>query len=753
MLPNYRILSLSCFAAILLSVTSPSALSQDQFTPNDKPSLSVSRCAGAIKIDGDLGDPGWQNAARAANFAENTPRERVKPAVETEVLVTYDNDNFYLAFICHDDPATVRASMRDRDEIFSDDYAGILLDTYGDAAWAYEIFVNPFGLQGDLRWVPNGDEDMRFDIVFESRGKITETGWQVELAIPFSSLRFPVKPIQEWRATFWRNRPRSDRERSTWAAINRDLACFPCQFGTLVGFENVKPGSRLEILPSIIGFQSAALKDPDDPLSGLDNKNPDGEAALNLRYLLSSDLTADVTYNPDFSQVESDAAQVDVNNNFALFYPEKRPFFQEGSDLFHTFTNVVYTRSINDPIFATKLTGRLASRTAVGFIAARDERSALLMPFEEFTALTEGGKSVSNIARVKQSIGEDSFIGAIATDRRLDDGGSGSVFGGDFNLRLNKNYRIGAQLLASHTKELSKPDFESEGATFDRGRHTVALDGEKYWGNSVYAAVLREARLWNFELEYIQASPTFRADNGFVFRNNQREGGLWTGLFFRPKSKIFIEIEPMISVGRIWNYSGARKDEWFSPELEMLLPMQTQVQLGWLYSRETFNGVFFPGIRHYRFYFDSRFSEPLSIGGQVKRIKYIARRLETPVLGEGWELEAFSTIKLFRRLILRPEYSYEELNYPENGGKIYAGYIIRTQLNYQFSREWFLRLIVQYDNFDRAMGLEPLLSYKLNPFTIFYLGSTHSYQNLRDTSEMTQTSRQFFFKFQYLLRT
>ena len=151
-------------------------------------------------------------------------------------------------------------------------------------------------------------------------------------------------------------------------------------------------------------------------------------------------------------------------------------------------------------------------------------------------------------------------------------------------------------------------------------------------------------------------------------------------------------------------------------------------------------------------YVESRFSEPLSLGGQIMRIKYIARRLETPVLGHGWELNAFCTLKLFQRLIVRPEYNYEELKNPATDEKIYAGYILRTQLNYQFTREWFLRLIVQYDNFDRVMGIEPLLSYKLNPFTIFYLGSTHSYQNLRETRDMIQNSRQFFFKFQYLLR-
>ncbi len=749
--PDNKYLAAILLAFALLLLSAP-AVAQSNFVPNTKPSLNVSRCNGPIVVDGEFSDLGWKDAAKAQNFSEHTPHDRTEPPVQTEVLITYDAENFYLGFICHDDPTTVRASMRNRDEIFSDDYVGILMDTYGDASWAYEIFVNPFGLQGDLRMVTNGDEDMLFDIVFDSRGHITPSGWQVEVAIPFSSLRFPVKPVQEWRATFWRNRPRSDRERSSWAAIDRDEPCFSCQWGTLIGFESAKPGSRLELLPAVIGFQSAILHHPDNPRSGLENTDPDGEASLNVRYLISSDLTADITYNPDFSQVESDAAQVDVNNNFALFYPEKRPFFQEGADIFGTFTNVVYTRSVNDPLLAAKLTGRLASRTAIGYLAARDEHSPLLLPFEEHTDVVEVGRSVSNALRVKQSFGEDSFVGAIATDRRIDDGGSGSAFGADFSLRLTKNYRIDGQALASHTAEPDDQQLFSDPESFDRGRHTSTFDGERYWGNSVYAGLQREARLWNVELEYQQVSPTFRADNGFVFRNNQREGSLWTGLFFRPKSKTFIEVTPSLSVGRIWNFSGARKDEWVSPELSLLLPHQTTLGLGWLYSRETFKGIFFPGIRHYWVSAESNFSELLSLVGQVKRIKYIARRLETPVLGHGWEFELSASVKPFQRLVIKPSYSYEELSYPGDGIKIYAGYIMRTQLNYQFTREWFLRVIFQYDNFDRVMGIEPLLSYKLNPFTIFYLGSTHSYQNLRESSGMAQTARQFFFKFQYLLR-
>jgi hypothetical protein len=262
-----------------------------------------------------LNEIGWSEAVRAANFAETRPGDQTKPPVETEALVAYDDANFYIAFIAHDNPKAIRSSLRDRDQIWADDNIGLILDTYGDAAWAYEIFVNPLGIQGDLRWTPQGEDDV-FNIIYHSRGKITSTGYQVEVAIPFSSLRFPDKPAQTWRVTFWRNHPRDSRRQYSWAALNRDDPCFPCQFGTLTGLENVKPGGTFELLPSVVGFQSGQLLDSENPNSGFENSKVDGQASLGLQYAFTPSLNAEATYNPDFSQVESDAAQIDVSTTF-----------------------------------------------------------------------------------------------------------------------------------------------------------------------------------------------------------------------------------------------------------------------------------------------------------------------------------------------------------------------------------------------------------------------------------------------------
>jgi len=211
--------------------------------PNFHPVLDVRPAGGAIEINGDLTDPGWANAAQATGFVEVNPGDNLSPAVQSAAWVTFTESHLYVAMIAWDDPGQVRASLSDRDAIFSDDYFGILFDTYGDFSWGYEIFVNPLGIQGDLRIMSNGNEDISLDLVFESRGIVTDSGYQVELAIPFASLRFPDKPEQTWRWNFWRDRQRDNRFRYSWTAQSRDNDCFVCQWGTLNGLKDVKPAA------------------------------------------------------------------------------------------------------------------------------------------------------------------------------------------------------------------------------------------------------------------------------------------------------------------------------------------------------------------------------------------------------------------------------------------------------------------------------------------------------------------------------
>lgn len=725
------------------------------FKPNLLPNIEVPRISQPIKIDGDLGDQGWQQAARTGNFTETFPGDQVRPQVDTEALVGYDDRYLYVAFIARDQPGSVRASLRDRDEMFQDDFVGIMLDTFGDAVVSYEIFVNPIGIQGDLLLTRN-NEDESFDLIFESRGKITGEGYQVEMAIPFSSLRFPDKSAQVWKVNFWRNHPRDSRRRYSWAGLSRDNPCFQCQWGTMTGISEVKPGNNLELLPTVIGSQAGSLNDGEDPASGFSNHKADGEVSLGARYAFSPSLSAEVTANPDFSQVESDAAQIDVNTTFALFFPERRPFFQEGSDLYDTWINVVYTRTINDPILATKLTGRMG-RTSFGYVGARDNHSPITLPFEEKSGLTQAGKSFTNILRFRQTFLQDSHVGLLATDRRLEGGGAGSTFGVDGLWRFYQNYQIEFQAVGSRTEEPRDTSLTEDvnGETFDNGRHTSAFDGETFWGSAVYASFERHARVWNFDADYWHWSPGFRADNGFVFNNNRRQANFFTGFTFSQDSKFLDEVNPGINMGRVWNFNGLRKDEWLQPQLFVQFKKQTSIWTAYLWSSERFQGIKFDGIRRFMFNFNSNFSEVMSFGFWVARGTFIARNEDPPVLGRnGAEYQVWGTFKPLQQLVIQPSFNFSRLEHPADGHTIFEGYILRTRFNYQFSRELFLRLVVQYNEFADRLNVEPLLTYKINPFTIFFIGSTYGYQSFDPNrrSNFDLADRQFFFKFQYLFQ-
>ncbi|MCX6829856.1 MAG: carbohydrate binding family 9 domain-containing protein [candidate division Zixibacteria bacterium] len=743
---------LALMALGLLTVTGWTQ-TDSSFHPNMKPVLDMPLFTSEIKIDGDLSDPAWREAAVASNFAEDNPGDQVRPPVQTKVLTGYDENHLYLAFIAYDSPDAVRASMRDRDEIFNDDYIGMVLDTYGNGTWAYEIFLNPLGIQGDLRWNQNGSEDATFDIVFYSKGKVTDSGYQVEVSIPFSSLRFPDQAEQNWRATFWRNMPRESRYQMTWASFSRDVPCWPCQFGTLKGIKNVKAGSNFEVLPALTASQAGYITDDTNPRSPFHNDNAKGELSLNMRALASSNIVFDLAVNPDFSQVESDPGQIDVNSNFALFFEERRPFFQEGSDLYSTWVNAVYTRSINEPEIAGKMTAQLG-RTSVAYFGARDKSSPIIIPLSERSVFVQNGKSTSNVFRIKQSLLEDSYIGALATLRNFDDGGSGALLSTESSLRFFRNYRLNLQLLASRIGEPNKPELTADVEDkFFAGAHTVALDGETYWGHAVFATLVRDARLWNANLTYVEYSPTFRTDNGFSTRNDLRRIELWSGLFFRPNGALIDEITPEIDIARLWNFRKERKDEWVMPMLRILFKSMTELNISYVWSRETYKNIYFPGINGGTIDISSNFSRYLAIDGALEWGNRIARNLETPVLGRMFTAHMSASFRPIQRIVISPEINYARMKYPDREEDIFNGYIFRNSLKYQFTRELMLRLIVEYDDFDKNLNVEPLLSYKINPFTIFYVGSSHGYHDYDiPDRQLTNTRQQFFLKFQYLFR-
>jgi hypothetical protein len=778
--------------------------SQDTtFVSQITPIYQILKINQAITIDGVLDDPAWQKVEGVTGFSETNPNDNTRPPVRTVAYLAYDDNFLYVAFICFDDPEEIRATWSDRDQIWDDDYMGLLIDTYGKANLAYFIAANPLGIQGDTRISASAGEDVNFDMIFSSRGRITERGYELEFAIPFASLRFPDREKQEWRVNFWRTRPHESRATYSWARIDRDNHCWMCQWGYLRGLRGVESGSSIDLIPSLVAGQSRSL-DLANPESGLQDDpaqdlllGDNADFGFTAKWAINPSLTVEGTFNPDFSQVESDAAQIDINNTFALFFPERRPFFMEGSDLFSTGVNVVYTRSINDPIGAAKVIGRWQNST-LAYLTAVDENTPVILPFEERSEFVAMKRSLSNIARYKYDFGNETYLGALLTDRRwmswdsydpaLEESfetsgdGFGSTLAIDGKYLFGDNFQIEGQIVASYTREPDDTTLTQgfNDTTFANGRYSAAYDGENYSGNAINLSFARNARHWSFDFDFRQTSPTFRAANGFVTQNDNRRYIFWTGYTFYYEDSFIERFIPNVHSGYVQNFSGLTKDAWINAELSLRFKGQTVFEASYMWNNENFKRLKFDQINRFQFYFNSDFSDVFRFGSFLRAGYFVANRRGNPATGDppvrarGTEsFEFWSDIKPWERLVITPTYQFSEAYSAQTSSFIYRAHVLRTRFELQITRELALRLVGQYvrnevpddelsgNCYEEFFSIEPLLYYKLNPFSAIYAGMTSGYYNASDFDgpqtetfeevlRMSNTSQQIFIKFQYL---
>ena len=771
-----KFLSLCILMLLLLSVAIVAA--EDEFKPVFNKTLHINRAPGEIKVDGRIDDAGWQGAAMADNFVENTPGDQIKPPVNTRGLLTYDDEKLYIAVFCFDNPEDIRVSYCERDRIYNDDNIGFFFETYGDASWAYTLNVNPFGIQADAIWTSGYGEDEKYDLIWESAGQITDSGYQVEIAIPFSSLRFPDKEQQTWRVEFWRHHYRETHYQISWSAYDRAESCWPCQWGTITGIENVKPGKGIEIIPAFVGYQSGEMvvgpygADSTRPV-GFDNQDADGELSLNAKYSISSDMTVEASMNPDFSQVEADADQIDVNTTTALSFPEKRPFFQEGSDLFLTLFNVVHTRTINDPVFAAKVTARL-ERTSLSYLGAYDENSPVVLPFEESSSpVLPAGKSYNNIFRARRTFGENSQLGTLVTNRQYEEGGSGSTFGLDGSIRFNKSLSCKMQSIASYTDEpddttitmLEPGDTYYMNYKFD-GEHTAAFDGENFWGHALITLLDYDARDMYLSGRLSQMSETFRTENGKERQNNRQQASVVGTYAFRFDEGLIQHIQPEVFVARIWNMDGKPKDEWVMLSFNtQLRAAQTQIYGSMMASGENYHGKQFDQIWGVELGGSSFPSHQIGLGVSTGYGHRIARYDE--VMGMQTIFTGWIDLRPINRMLMENSYSFVQSRQAFGGRILFKGFLVRSRTNLQFTKELSLRLVVEYNDFSETWDFDPLLTYRLSPFSLLYLGTTYDYERVygldaaksalvKDGDESyNQTrlgARQFFMKLQYLFQ-
>mgnify|MGYP001820747319 CR=1 FL=1 len=389
--------------------------------------VDLPRTDGSFSIDGVLDEAAWNGALRVDLDVETDPGENIEAVVATRAFLIEDGANLYVAFEADDpEPRAIRAYLRDRDTAWSDDYVGILLDTYNDERRAFEFYANALGVQMDKIHDDTGgggghwNGNASWDAIWHSAGQITDRGYVVEMRIPLSQLRFPdADGVKTWGFNLKRIYPRGRTHRFSNSSRDRNRSCLLCQIGKLRGLEASQPSRDIEIVPTLTASWNATTDDPGFvPLASGDTEV---DAGVTMRWGISPDLTANFTVNPDYSQIEADVAQLDVNNRFTIFYPEKRPFFLEGSNYFETPIDAVFTRTISSPDVGTKLTGKRGRHT-FGAIAAQDAVTNLMFPglYSSSTDVYEESNTAF-IGRYSYGLDGTSSLGALMTLRDGDD--------------------------------------------------------------------------------------------------------------------------------------------------------------------------------------------------------------------------------------------------------------------------------------------------------------------------------------------
>lgn len=764
---KFVLLVLILYIPSIAQPTEPGDSAKVNFVPNKTPVLNVVRIPnGRITVDGILSEREWDSAAVARNFTEISPGNNVKPECETIVRVMYDDDNIYFGFECFDDMEHIRASMTDRDRMYNDDWCGAFIDTYGNLKEAFEFYVNPYGIQGDLYWTPNNESESE-DFLYSSETKLHRDKWVAEMRIPFKSLRFPDKPVQEWRVHILRNRPRSLRQEIYWASVARDNPNFVGQSGIFRGIKNIKGGKNLELLPYVIGNEQARLSSPVNSNSTLKYDRPKLDFGLDVRYDITSNVSLNGTYNPDFSQVEADAPQIDVNQPFALFFTEKRPFFLGGISAFRTLlNNMVYTRSINNPLFATKVTGS-TGKFSFGYLNAMDENTPFVIPMEERSFVLPSSKySLANILRLKYDLRSENYIAGLITDRETSTDtsfttnftGYSRSIGIDFRFNFLKNFYLGGQVTGFATREISDTSFFNNPSRFGReNQYTAGFNGEAFKDFSAYISLNRSGEHYGFYSEFDYIGPTVRRELGYLTSNNYYNLFMYHYFNIYPDGRLIRRITPDLTGGLKHNVThGIIKDEWTYPGVTIEFHNGTRLRGNYVFiNNEHYGGQWIKNIRRWNFGIENYALKQIGAGMFYERGRYVVRFGSPPYAGYGQNWNVYGTFKPIDRIVSDVSYSYSDLAESYGGKMLYAGWVLSNSTKYQFNRNLFVRLLFQYNSFTKSFILDPLISYKWNPFTILYLGSTHSFEQIEDSNDITknilkESSRTIFLKFQYL---
>jgi hypothetical protein len=687
-------------------------------------------------IDGVLDDAAWSMALKYDGFKTFKPDYGKDASQKTEAYVAYDAENFYFAFRCYDsEPSKIKAAVSKRDNVFQDDLVFINLDTFNDNQSAFVFMLNPLGIQGDGMLTVNGNIEVSFDAVWYSKGRIDDQGWTVEARIPLQSIRFPNRDVQTMRILFIRFFTRTS-EQVAFPPIDPAKGSILSQAQPFQ-VSGLKYKRVVELLPAFtFGRTQEATEATEGKLARNEELDLD-DVSLTGKLGITSDLTLDGTVNPDFSQVEADAGQVDFNLRYALYYEEKRPFFLEGNELWQfggameeaPLMAVVYTRNIVDPTFGFKLTGKITPRDTVATIYAQDRLRD--DPVDEHPDFM--------IVRYKHSLKDDAFLGAFYTDREYGSGFN-RVGGFDGRFRLSPVATAAFHLFGSLTRDPGAETTDSD--------HALSLN----YGLSNRKVVL--------ELGYQDISEGFRADTGFVYRTGLRRLAAFGMYNIYPKSKFFQKIEPFY-----WSYFlyDTIYDMWETINvfaLRFKLPRNTMVRFDGLLGNEVYAGGRFDQSG-YGFMMESQLAKQVYVQARVRRTGNTFYDPDDPYQGYGTQATAGIRYQPIDQLDFSLDLSYVDFFRESDRTKIYDYLILRSRNTFQLNKYLFVRGIVEYNDFRHRMTLDGLVSFTYIPGTVVHLGYGSALEKqewdeglpgFAPSSRFHEMERGFFFKVSYLWR-
>jgi len=717
--------------------------------PVKKAPLQIPIVNQKVKVDGILNEELWKQALVLELNYEVEPGENITPPVKTKLLLASSAGHLYVAFQAYDpEPKKIRARFTDRDNIANDDHVGIILDTFNDSRRSYGFYCNPHGIQADQVLNSSGFESGQWDTIWNSAGRMTETGYIVEMAIPFSSLRFQrIKGDQEqvWRIDAVRSYPRNLSHLIGLFPRDRSNNCYMCQGQTVKGFSAVSPGKNIELDPTLYGVLTQERED--FPTGKFATSRRQVEPGITARWSFTPNLTLNAAINPDFSHVEADAAQLDINTPFALFYPEKRPFFLEGESTFLTPFWVIYTRTVGDPDWGIKLTGK-EGRHAIGFFTARDTSTNLLFPSSVFTDSTLlDMPNYSTAFRYYYNIGKSSILGATVTNRQGDDYFNRTI-GIDGDFKFTKKDRVVFQFLGSQTQYPDQvvTDFNQP-------------DG-KFKGSALALFYVHSTQHVNLSGIYQSITRDFRGDVGFFEQVDFKSANISAGYKWRRNPGHWYTILGL-DAGYTYNedQNGNLLQKSFSGSLTYYGPLQSALYLTANLGKRTFMGIEFDDNKM-SFNAEIRPSGDfyLALNGafgdevDITNIQAATQILLNPVLQFNIGAHLYMGIDhVFQRLEVE-------------AGHLYTANLSNVRLVYQINRRAFLRAIVQYAHFKYNPGAygfpidslytnlfsQVLFSYKINPRTVLFLGYSDDYYGASAYS-LTQNNRTLFLKIGYAL--